>query len=65
MGIPVVELAPTRNHTHSDVFVRLCDVNSKTMSRNFAEGFLRLDPALPLDRVQTVRVRLDACAHQA
>lgn len=34
------------------------------MSRNFTEGFLRLDPASPIDRVQTVRVRLDACAHE-
>ena len=34
------------------------------MSRNFTEGFLRLDPTSPIDQVQTVRVRLDACAHQ-
>jgi predicted acyl esterase len=34
------------------------------VSRNFAEGFLRLDPTSPLDQVQSVRVRLDACAHK-
>ncbi|ULR48310.1 CocE/NonD family hydrolase [Streptomyces deccanensis] len=64
MGTPVVELAHTRSNPHADVFVRLCDVDLKGVSRNVAEGLLRLDPTSPLERVQTVRVRLDACAHQ-
>ncbi|MFF7314660.1 CocE/NonD family hydrolase [Streptomyces sp. NPDC008137] len=64
MGTPVVELAHTRSNPHADVFVRLCDVDSKGVSRNFTEGFLRLDPTSSIDQAQTVRVRLDACAHQ-
>ncbi|MFF4055357.1 CocE/NonD family hydrolase [Streptomyces sp. NPDC001668] len=64
MGAPVVELAHTRSNPHADVFVRLCDVDLEGVSRNFAEGLLRLDPTSPLDQVQTVRVRLDSCAHQ-
>jgi putative CocE/NonD family hydrolase len=64
MGTPVVELAHTRSNPHADVFVRLCDVDLEGVSRNFAEGLLRLDPTSPLDQVLTVRVRLDACAHQ-
>ncbi|WP_416071319.1 CocE/NonD family hydrolase [Streptomyces sp. ME02-8801-2C] len=64
MGTPVVDLAHTRNNPYADVFVRLCDVDPEGVSRNFAEGLLRLDPASPLDQVQTVRVRLNACAHQ-
>ncbi|UJV45571.1 CocE/NonD family hydrolase [Streptomyces sp. AMCC400023] len=64
MGTPVIELAHTRSNPHADVFVRLCDVDPKGVSRNVAEGLLRLDPASPLDQAQTVRVRLDACAHQ-
>ncbi|MEU2914794.1 CocE/NonD family hydrolase [Streptomyces massasporeus] len=64
MGTPVVELAHTRSNPHADVFVRLCDVDLDGVSRNFAEGFLRLDPSSPRDQVQTVRVRLDACAHE-
>ncbi|MDT0567282.1 CocE/NonD family hydrolase [Streptomyces sp. DSM 3412] len=64
MGTPVVELAHTRSNPHADVFVRLCDVDRDGVSRNFAEGLLRLDPTSPLDQVQTVRVRLDACAHE-
>ncbi|MFF9035841.1 CocE/NonD family hydrolase [Streptomyces sp. NPDC014892] len=64
MGTPVVELAHTRSNPHADVFVRLCDVDLKGVSRNVAEGLLRLDPTSPLERVQTVRVRLNACAHQ-
>ncbi|MFD5160855.1 CocE/NonD family hydrolase [Streptomyces hawaiiensis] len=64
MGVPVVDLAHTRSNPHADVFVRLCDVDPKGVSRNFAEGLLRLDPTSPIDQVQTVRVRLDACAHE-
>jgi putative CocE/NonD family hydrolase len=64
MGTPVVELAHTRSNPHADVFVRLCDVDLDGVSRNFAEGLLRLDPTSPLDQVQTVRLRLDACAHE-
>ncbi|MEU1474069.1 CocE/NonD family hydrolase [Streptomyces sp. NPDC005760] len=64
MGTPIVELAHTRSNPHADVFVRLCDVDPKGVSRNFTEGFLRLDPTSPLDQAQSVRVRLDACAHQ-
>ncbi|MEU9323541.1 CocE/NonD family hydrolase [Streptomyces canus] len=64
MGTPVVDLAHTRSNPHADVFVRLCDVDPKGVSRNFAEGLLRLDPTSPLDQVQTVRVRMDACAHE-
>ncbi|MFF4060161.1 CocE/NonD family hydrolase [Streptomyces sp. NPDC001668] len=64
MGTPVVELAHTRSNPHADVFVRLCDVDLDGVSRNFAEGFLRLEPNSPLDQVQTVRVRLNSCAHE-
>ncbi|MEU9918888.1 CocE/NonD family hydrolase [Streptomyces sp. NPDC051001] len=64
MGTPVVELAHTRSNPHADVFVRLCDVDLEGVSRNVAEGLLRLDPNSPLDQVQSVRVRLDACAHE-
>ena len=64
IGTPVVELAHTRSNPHADVFVRLCDVDLEGVSRNFAEGFLRLDPTSPIDQVQSVRVRLDACAHK-
>lgn len=64
MGTPVVELARTRSDPHADVFVRLCDVDTEGVSRNFAEGFLRLDPGSPIDQVQTVRVQLDACGHE-
>ncbi|QYX75716.1 CocE/NonD family hydrolase [Streptomyces akebiae] len=64
MGAPVVELAHSRSNPYADVFVRLCDVDLEGVSRNFAEGFVRLDPASPLGQVQTVRVRLDSCAHE-
>jgi putative CocE/NonD family hydrolase len=64
MGTPVVELAHTRSNPHADVFVRLCDVDLEGVSRNFAEGLLRLDPTSPLDQALPVRVRLTDCAHE-
>ncbi|MFE3849703.1 CocE/NonD family hydrolase [Streptomyces griseorubiginosus] len=64
MGTPVVDLAHTRSNPHADVFVRLCDVDPEGVSRNVAEGLVRLDPTSPIDQVRTVRVRLDACAHE-
>jgi putative CocE/NonD family hydrolase len=64
MGAPVVELAHTRSNPHADVFVRLCDVDLEGVSRNFAEGLLRLDPTSPLDQALPVRVRLTDCAHE-
>ncbi|MCQ9180095.1 CocE/NonD family hydrolase [Streptomyces sp. IBSBF 2953] len=64
MGAPVVELAHSRSNPQADIFVRLCDVDPEGVSRNFAEGFLRLDPGSPPDQVLPVRVRLDSCAHE-
>lgn len=61
VGTPVVELDHSRSNPHADVFVRLCDVDKRGRSRNFAEGFRRLDPATG-DSV--VRLELDPCAHR-
>jgi uncharacterized protein len=61
IGAPIVELDHSRSNPYADVFVRLCDVDAKGLSRNFSETFLRLDPAAgdgPL------RLRLHPCAHR-
>ncbi|MFF0190201.1 CocE/NonD family hydrolase C-terminal non-catalytic domain-containing protein [Streptomyces sp. NPDC005244] len=50
MGAPVVELAHTRSNPHADVFVRLCDVDPKCVSRNFTEGFFGWTPPRPSTR---------------
>jgi putative CocE/NonD family hydrolase len=44
-GSPVLELAHLSDNPHADVFVRLCEVDSKGRSFNLSERFLRLDPA--------------------
>lgn len=65
MGKPHVELLHSSDNQHVDLFVRLCEVNSKGASRNLCEVYKRLDP----DRAkpgQSVRIELDLtdCAHR-
>jgi len=64
LGNPVVELVHSTDNPHADVFVRLCDVDGRGTSRNFSDGFVRLDPGLPPGTPVTVRVLLDPCAHR-
>ncbi|WP_102417945.1 CocE/NonD family hydrolase [Mycobacterium sp. 4858] len=61
IGTPIVELDHSTSNPHADVFVRLCDVDTKGCSRNFSETFLRLDPAAG---DQLLRLRLHPCAHR-
>jgi putative CocE/NonD family hydrolase len=60
-GRPVVELAHASDNPHADLFVRLCEVDVKGVSRNVSDGFLRLTAA-PGERV--VQVVLDPVAHR-
>ena len=64
IGRPRVELAISVDNPHADVFVRLCDVDEKGASRNFADALLRLDPRVPANQVQQVTLELDPCAHR-
>lgn len=64
LGKPHVELTHSSDNPHVDIFLRLCEVNSKGVSRNITQVYKRLDP----DRVrpgQVVKVELDLhdCAH--
>ncbi|WP_424186909.1 CocE/NonD family hydrolase [Actinokineospora sp. G85] len=61
LGAPVVELAHTSDNPHADLFVRISEVHPRGASRNVTEGFLRLDPRTPADRVH---LRLDDIAHR-
>ena len=51
--------------THTDLFVRLSDVNPQGVSINICDGFVRTTPETPRDAqgVMTVEVRLHATAH--
>ena len=64
IGCPVMELELSVDNPHADVFVRLCDVDQRGTSRNFSDGFLRLDPAVPANQMQRVTLTLDPCAHR-
>jgi putative CocE/NonD family hydrolase len=58
-GNPVVELAHSSDIPHVDVFVRVSEVDARGRSVNVSEGYRRLH-----DDSGTVRVELDAVAHQ-
>ena len=69
-GVPVVELAHSRDNPYADIFVRLCDVDPKGRSRNFSDAQLRLNQAPgaagppPSGEPETLRIELDPCAHR-
>jgi uncharacterized protein len=64
VGSAVVELVHSTDNPYADVFVRLCDVDPRGTSTNFADGYRRLDPAVPAGTPVTVRLLLDPCAHR-
>lgn len=52
---------------HGDVFVRLCDVDRRGVSRNVTDGILRLRPGTPesdVDGVVAAEVQLDPTAYR-
>ncbi|MCS4255890.1 putative CocE/NonD family hydrolase [Rhodococcus erythropolis] len=52
---------------HADVFVRLCDVDDKGISRNVTDGIVRLRPGAPVaddDGVVSVQVALTSTAYR-
>ncbi|MCW2545091.1 MAG: hydrolase [Frankiales bacterium] len=63
-GRPELALAISVSNPHADVFVRLCEVDPKGRASNVADGFLRLDPTVPADRVQRLSLALDPCYHR-
>jgi putative CocE/NonD family hydrolase len=64
IGSPVLELAVAVEPAYADVFVRLCDVDSRGRSRNFTDRMVRLDPAVPAGQVQLLSLALDPCFHR-
>ncbi|MET0416831.1 MAG: CocE/NonD family hydrolase [Actinoplanes sp.] len=78
IGSPTLELALAVDVPHADVFVRLCDVDERGRSRNFADAFHRLDPVPPEvvppevvppevvapEVVQRLTLTFDSCFHR-
>lgn len=64
MGKPRVEILHSSDNPHVDVFFRLCEVNSKGVSRNISEEYRRLDPArVPTGQIYKIELDLTDIAH--
>jgi putative CocE/NonD family hydrolase len=57
MGRPVIALDHASDNPYCDVFVRICEVDTKGVSTNVVDGFVRLDGG------GAVRLELRATAH--
>jgi uncharacterized protein len=64
VGASVLELDISVDNPNADVFARLCDVDGRGVSQNFADGIRRLDSAVPAGQVQHLTLNLDPCAHR-
>lgn len=62
-GSPELEVRLTADNAHADLFVRLCDVDSKGRSLNVADAFIRLQPDVQPGQAQTLQLTLDPCWH--
>ncbi|MGW6600019.1 CocE/NonD family hydrolase [Streptomyces sp. NPDC055036] len=63
-GFPVAEVSLSVDNPHADLFVRICDVDTKGDSLNITDVLVRLDPAVPAGEVQHITARLSPCAHR-
>jgi putative CocE/NonD family hydrolase len=64
LGNVSVELAVTRDNPYADLFVRLCDVDSRGKSLNVCEGILRLTETQTEAETQTVQISMLGLAHR-
>lgn len=63
-GAPVVELYLSSDNPHCDVFVRLCDVDTRGRSRNLTDQIVRCSPDdVTPGKVRRLRVRLTDISH--
>lgn len=61
IGIPRVEVAHSTDNPHSDLFVRISEVDQRGRSKNISDGFQRLDPTTS---ASPIHIGLDAIAHR-
>jgi putative CocE/NonD family hydrolase len=64
IGEVTAVLTVTRDNANADLFVRLCDVDPRGVSRNVCDGILRLDEGTELSATVTVTVSLLGAAHR-
>ncbi|MFC5827292.1 CocE/NonD family hydrolase [Nonomuraea insulae] len=63
-GFPVVDVSVSVDNPHADLFIRICDVDTKGRSHNITDTLVRLDPAMAAGEVQNITARLSPCAHR-
>lgn len=64
MGTPEVALALTSSNPRVDLFVRLCEVDAKGVSRTLTDGYRRLSPEVSEDGSGRIRLELAPLAHR-
>jgi hypothetical protein len=63
-GAPVAELYLSSDNPHCDVFVRVCDVDTRGRSRNLSDQIVRCTPAdVTPGQVRRLRVTLTDVSH--
>jgi uncharacterized protein len=60
IGTPYVELAHSSDNPHTDIFVRVSEVDRPGRSRNVSDGYLRVAP----NQTGPLRMDLDPVAHR-
>jgi hypothetical protein len=63
-GFPVVEVSVSVDNPHADLFVRICDIDTKGRSDNITDTVVRLDPTADAGELQHITARLSPCAHR-
>jgi putative CocE/NonD family hydrolase len=64
MGAPEITLTLASTNPRADVFVRLCEVDRRGVSRTVTDGYLRLPPSAEPGEPRTVRIALAPIAHR-
>ncbi|KJL28563.1 CocE/NonD family hydrolase [Microbacterium oxydans] len=69
IGTPEIALSFTSSNPRADLFVRLCEVDARGVSRTLTDGYRRLSPLTDADDADTddvgrVRLRLAPLAHR-
>lgn len=64
MGTPEVALTLASSNPRVDLFVRLCEVDAKGVSRTLTDGYRRLSPETTEDGSGLIRLELAPLAHR-
>lgn len=63
-GFPVVDVSVSVDNPYADLFIRICDVDTRGRSHNITDTLVRLDSTVAAGEVQHITARLSPCAHR-